>query len=114
MRVNVLSRVGLTSDSMKEDHILFKSAEGGIHLSTQAFSPHYMFDEPKHIVFNYGFDNKMGVMWFKDVKDGDEKTADKLLDDIRKKLKDIYENADKEAGKLLEKNGFKKKEFNQI
>lgn len=58
--------------------------------------------------------NKMGVMWFKDVKDDDEKTADKLLKDIRKKLKDIYENADKEAGKLLEKNGFKKKEFNQV
>ena len=37
MKVNSLSRVKLTCDSMKEDHILFKSAEGGIHLSTQAF-----------------------------------------------------------------------------
>lgn len=111
MKVNILSRVKLTSDSMKEDDILFKSAEGGIHLSTQAFAPHYMFDEPKHIVSNYCFDNKNGVVWFKDVKDGDEKTIDKHLNDIRKKLKAIYENADKEAVKLLKKNGFKEKYF---
>ena len=109
MKVNVLSRVKLTSDSMKEDDILFKSAVGGIHLSTQAFSTHYMFDELKHIVSNYCFDNKNDVVWFKDVKDGDEKTADKHLNDIRKKLKAIYQNADKEADKLLKNNGFKKK-----
>ena len=114
MKVNVLSRIKITANQTKEDHILFKSAEGGIHLTTEAFSPHYMFDEPKHMVFNYGFDNKMGVFWYRDVQEGDEKTAEKLLDNIRKKLKDFYENADKEAAKLLEKNGFKKKEFNQI
>ena len=70
-----------------------------------------MFDELKHIVSNYCFDNKNGVVWFKDVKDGDEKTIDKHLNDIRKKLKAIYENADKEAVKLLKKNGFKEKYF---
>ena len=109
MKVNVLSRVKLTSDSMKEDDILFKSAGGGIHLSTQAFSTHYMFDELKHIVSNYCFDNKNVVEWIKKVKDGNENTADKHLNDIRKKLKAIYQNADKEADKLLKNNGFKKK-----
>lgn len=112
--MKVLSRLKTTSSSTHDDH-LFDIMEGAFTIDTNTNDQNFMLEKGKNhnTVFMYVHDNKLGKLWHKEVADGKESEEEKVLENTRRQLLDLFEKADKEAEKILRKNGFEKHEFQQ-
>lgn len=110
----VLNRLKTTASSAHDDH-LFAVMEGVLTVDTNTNDQNFMLEKGKNhnTVFMYVHDNQLGKLWHKEVPDGKESEEEKVLENTRRQLLDLFEKADKEAEKILQKNGFKRHLFMQ-